>query len=546
MVDALPVTPRLKTADSARDLARLLGVSYGGIFSFILYRNASALNYSSFTIPKRDGTGRTISTPSPALKKLQKKLLVLLEELYDAPPNVTGSRKESGAVDNASRHERRRYVLNIDLEAFYDTIHFKRISGILQSGRYSLNPAVATAIAQLCCHNGRLPAGAPTSGLLANMVAGPLDSALLRFAKRNRLRVSRYVDDITISSMSASNINSCLAESCDGRPLLRGCSILSEELTGIFVAAGFVINDRKVLFASRTARQKVTGIIVNERLNVPRPMIQSIRGALHAVEKFGIEDAQATYLSDHRPTNNSGYSLVSRLRGQIQYVGQVTGFGARYQRLASRANQVLDGTPLPVNSAPAEFATVVVEYESSQATAFHIGAGFFVTAYHAFPEYMNISMHSSDNPTRTAIAEPVYTDFRADYAIYRTTDDWAAGLPSLDISRRAPEVGSDYRMIGYPNYSLGNSVTKTDVKIIGHSTRMSHRRLDVNSRLEHGASGAPILNASGAVVGLVHGGPSADDSSAVANSFTALGRYAQIIREQVALASSPPGDDEER
>jgi RNA-directed DNA polymerase len=543
VVDALLVAPRLQTITTTRELAFLMGVDYARTFSFTLYRNVPALNYRSFEIPKRDGTARTIHTPSPALKKLQKRLLPLLEELYVAPPSVTGCIKGLSALHNAALHERRRYILNLDLEAFYDSIHFKRVVGILSSARYSLHPSVSTAIAQLCCFEGKLPAGAPTSGILANVVAGPLDSALLRFAKRNRLRVSRYVDDITISSNSSRNIDSCLSEPSDGRPLLKGKDILSDDIFRIISSSGFSVKDRKVIFTSRISRQQVTGVIVNERLNVPRPMIQSIRGALHAIEKFGLEAAQSAYENVHRPAQNAGYALVSRVRGQIQYVGQVTRHGQRYQRLAMRANQVLPGPSLPISIAPAELATVVVQYDISQATAFHVGDGFYITAYHAFPEYVNIRMFTSDQTTREAEAEPIHSDERADYALYRTQEPWAVALPSLRLSRRTPEAGAALRMVGYPNYSLGNSITKTDITIIGQSNRMSHRRLDVNARLEHGASGAPILNMSGSVVGLVHGGPSADDDSPVANSFTSLARYEQVIRDEIARALERSTED---
>jgi len=533
VVDSSPATPRLQNIRSSRELSLALGVDYAKFYSFVVHRTTSDENYVSFEIPKKNGDARTIHTPKAPLKRLQRLLVPLLEELYLPPPCVTAHTKGRGAVSNAKIHLKKKFILNIDLTSYFDSIHFKRIVGILSSPRYSLDLKVATAIAQICCYNGRLPAGAPTSGIISNIVSGPLDAKLLRLAKKYNLDYSRYVDDITFSSNSKKHINNCLSNnSHHSAPILKGVDILNKRIVETVLSCGFSINTNKVFFSTKHARQQVTGITVNEKMNVPRSLIQSVRGSLHAVEKFGIDAAQDAYINFHRPSQNSGHSLADRVKGQIEYIGQVSGRGPRYLKLAERSNRILPGRKLILQMPDAEIATIRAEYEEHQATAFHVGNGFFLTADHAFPEYIDIELISSEQ--RTATATPVFRHERADFALFYTDVDWAVALPALEIGSHQPKLGDKLRVFGFPNYGIGNSISIINAEVIAYSTRMLHRRYDVSVRLEHGASGGPALSPQGKVVGLVHGGPAADDSSAVANSITALSPYSSEIAEQIA------------
>jgi hypothetical protein len=61
------------------DVANLLDFKPKGV-SYILYKQSAATKYKTFQIPKRNGGQRTIKAPIDALKVLQRKLSVLLQD----------------------------------------------------------------------------------------------------------------------------------------------------------------------------------------------------------------------------------------------------------------------------------------------------------------------------------------------------------------------------------------------------------------------------------------------------------------------------------
>src|SRR4029077_5243970 len=89
---------------------------------------------------------------------------------------------------------------NFDLEEFFPSIHFGRVKGLFEGKPYQLPEAVAITLAQICCHNKVLPAGAPTSPTVANMICGQLDMQLKKFAVECGAIYTRYADDITFST----------------------------------------------------------------------------------------------------------------------------------------------------------------------------------------------------------------------------------------------------------------------------------------------------------------------------------------------------------
>ena len=55
-------------------------------------------------------------------------------------------------------------------------------------------------LAQLSCFEGRLPQGAATSPILANMIFQIVDMRILKIAKRYHCDYTRYADDLTFST----------------------------------------------------------------------------------------------------------------------------------------------------------------------------------------------------------------------------------------------------------------------------------------------------------------------------------------------------------
>lgn len=526
----------LSNISSVQQLAWLLGVDYGKVLSFALYRLPPQRAYKTFTIPKRDGTDRLITTPGPTMKKLQGALLPLLEEIYNAPPCVHGHVKGRSIKTNAAHHVGRRYLVNIDLEDFYPNIHFKGISRILQSSRYGLHKDVANAVAQICCYEGRLPIGAPTSGLISNIVSGPLDSAMMRLAKKNRLRYTRYVDDITFSSSSAGHLVSALGLDLRDSIILNGISNLSEEFVASISSCGFSINSKKVWATTKIARQQVTGIIVNKKTNVPIQYFRQTRSMLHSLEKFGHDDANNVYLNGKNKSD--GKNITSHLHGRLSYIGHITDYGHKYTRLAKKF-VTLTGLSLPLPLLDREKSTYVIITRPSeyQGTAIHIGNGYFLTASHTFdvpegddPE-IGLSVFCPGYFPDALPGKLIQRDKETDAALIKVSSKEVLERPSINLVSRSISVGDEAHGFGYANYIDGSELHKVSATMSSSRKMFGFKRSEVDKPWPHGMSGGPVFDADGLFLGIIFSGPQhGTNVNPLGTAFTPYGLFSDLLK----------------
>lgn len=258
----------LKSVNSINDLADLLGFKASAL-GYILFGIPAAQKYRSFSIPKRSGGSRLISAPTPRLMLLQKKVSTLLNECLDEIEGklsspAHGFKPGRSIFTNAAHHRGRRYVLNLDLNDFFPSIHFGRIAGYFEKSRdFGLNPKIARILSNALCHQASLPQGAPSSPVVSNLIARMLDIHLAKLAKRSRLTYTRYADDLTFST----NLKK-FPETVAIRTSEHGWQI-GPELASIIRSCGFSINDLKTRMQYRSSRQEVTGLVVNDLVSVP-------------------------------------------------------------------------------------------------------------------------------------------------------------------------------------------------------------------------------------------------------------------------------------
>ena len=160
-----------------RDLAKLLEYRYDGLV-YHLYRTPEEKKYETFLITKKSGGLRTINAPTPKIKHIQRRLNEILQNAYLPKPVVFGFTHGKNIVDNAGKHKKKNWVLNIDLENFFPSINFGHVRGMFMHKPYNLPAEVATALAKICCFNNCLPQGAPTSPVISNMICAQMDSQL--------------------------------------------------------------------------------------------------------------------------------------------------------------------------------------------------------------------------------------------------------------------------------------------------------------------------------------------------------------------------------
>lgn len=325
----MTILTRLQAAKTLDDIAALLGYKPSAL-AYLLYRLPAGSRYSTFEIPKRDGTSRQILAPTPKLKLLQRRLANLLNLTLDeldkaGPPRrplAHGFAKDLSIVTNAAVHKKRRYVLNLDLQEFFPSINFGRVRGIfIKDKRFGLAPEVATIIAQIACQDNALPQGSPCSPVISNIVGHLLDIRLVRFAKANKCTYSRYADDITFSTNAKvfpAEVALQIAGSEHrwelGTPLLREIA-----------KAGFGVNLAKTRMQHRGSRQVATGLIVNEKPNIRPEYYRAVRAMCWSLFNTGSYHRMVqTALEDSNPSkHDEAVTNISPLQGMIGHIHYV-------------------------------------------------------------------------------------------------------------------------------------------------------------------------------------------------------------------------------
>ncbi|MDJ0568017.1 MAG: reverse transcriptase domain-containing protein [Pleurocapsa sp. MO_192.B19] len=305
-----------------QDIANLLDITDYQL-RYHLYISPIKYAYTEFLIPKKSGGNRLIIKPTTSLKIIQKKLNQVLTAVYRPKPSTHGFTRGKSIVTNAEKHLRQRYLLNIDIQDFFFSINFGRVRGLFLAKPYGCTKEVATVLAQICCYENQLPQGASTSPIISNMICSRLDSELQKLAKKHQCIYTRYADDITFSTSRFKFPPRLALFSIESDAI-----VLGKELIKIIKDNGFKINESKTRLQSKYGHQEVTGITVNEKLNINRKYIRRIRAILHAWKKYGIEKTETEfwnkYDKKHRYYKDRA-SFESIIKSRIEFIGYVRG-----------------------------------------------------------------------------------------------------------------------------------------------------------------------------------------------------------------------------
>ena len=321
----------LKQASSLTDLASLLGFKSKAV-SYILYKTPQGSKYTTFQIPKRSGGQRVIQAPCNQLKLLQQRLSDLLQDCMDEINRAQlrkdlishGFKRGRSIITNARKHRHRRWVFNLDLEDFFPSINFGRVRGFLIKNRdFCLHERVATVIAQIACHQNALPQGSPCSPVISNLVANVLDIRLLKLASTSSCTYSRYADDLTFSTNEKEFPSTVAVLAIAGAGQTHSW-IPSEALKQIIERTGFRVNLKKTHMMYRGSRQNVTGLVVNEKINVAWEYRHTARAMVHKLVTTGQFDIlKATRKEDGQILLEKSSGKPNELHGQLGFIDSV-------------------------------------------------------------------------------------------------------------------------------------------------------------------------------------------------------------------------------
>ncbi len=276
----------LPSITTRAELLAFLGVDEKELVRWMRPGAAAGSAYVEFEVPKAKGGTRRLAAPRGPLRKIQRKILD--EILAKVPQNDAAHGFVSGrsTVTNARPHVGAALVVKLDLVDFFPTVHYKRVAGVF--GALGYNDAVASALAAITTYRpkladghvvwpGMLPQGAPTSPALANLACRRLDARLSKLAAKFGATYTRYADDLTFSFAKTPEISI-------GRLLWW--------IDGVCQQEGFIEHPAKRKILRQKTQQRVTGIVVNHDVHVPRRDRRRFRAILHNIEKHGL-DAEA-------------------------------------------------------------------------------------------------------------------------------------------------------------------------------------------------------------------------------------------------------------
>ena len=226
-------------------------------------------NYKVFKIKKNNGGYRTICEPSETLKYIQRQIL----------KNVLSERKVSkyakaykcgvGLRDNALPHICKDIILKLDIKDFFnsisDTLVYRYCFPI---DYYPKN--IGVLLTKLVTYYGYIPQGAPTSACISNIIMKEFDESVGKFCGVRNISYTRYSDDMTFSG----NFN-----------VSEVIRFVNSQLKSL----GLIINKKKIHVIARSRKQSVTGLVVNDKVQVSKKYRDKIRQEVYYIKKFGLD-----------------------------------------------------------------------------------------------------------------------------------------------------------------------------------------------------------------------------------------------------------------
>ncbi|AVS87574.1 RNA-directed DNA polymerase [Paracidovorax avenae] len=282
-------------------LAKRTGVPYSSLRSYV---GRQAIEpYRRFRIRKRSGGVRRICVPEPNLGAVQAWIAEHILQRVDVHQASHAFKKGNSIVRCAEQHVGARWLLKMDIADFFGSVSEIDVYRVFVALGY--NSLVSFELARICtelpaasakyalrswnCHRfrsgithyqqkyvGRLPQGAPSSPMLANLAMLKTDQLIAELASKEGLIYTRYSDDLTFST--------------SGDFDRRRANKFIEEVAAILKARGLFPNRAKTVVVHPGARKVVLGLLVDgDAPRLTRQFRDKIRQHLYYLEKNGIK-----------------------------------------------------------------------------------------------------------------------------------------------------------------------------------------------------------------------------------------------------------------
>ena len=262
-------------------------------------------NYKVYKIKKRNGKYRTIYEPNSMLKQIQKQILINILNNKSISKYAKAYHKGISLKDNAIPHINKKIILKLDIKNFFENISFLDVYNSCFSIEY-FPKSVGFILTYLCTYDNHLTQGSPTSAYISNLIMKEFDEEIRNWCNINDISYTRYSDDMTFSG----NFNP---------------SELIIKIRKMLYKLGLELNNDKIHIVNKSQSQSVTGIIVNEKLQVNAKYRNKIRQEIYYIKKFGLK----SHLNKCN-INVNELKYLDKLYGRILYVLQINKFDQEF------------------------------------------------------------------------------------------------------------------------------------------------------------------------------------------------------------------------
>ena len=262
-------------------------------------------NYKVYKIKKRNGKYRTIYEPNSMLKQIQKQILINILNNKSISKYAKAYHKGISLKDNAIPHINKKIILKLDIKNFFENISFLDVYNSCFSIEY-FPKSVGFILTYLCTYDNHLTQGSPTSAYISNLIMKEFDEEIGNLCNINDISYTRYSDDMTFSG----NFNP---------------SELIIKIRKMLYKLGLELNNDKIHIVNKSQSQNVTGIIVNEKLQVNAKYRNKIRQEMYYIKKFGLK----SHLNKCN-ININELKYLDKLYGRILYVLQINKFDQEF------------------------------------------------------------------------------------------------------------------------------------------------------------------------------------------------------------------------
>jgi RNA-directed DNA polymerase len=233
---------------------------------------------------------RPIDNPRRELSFVQKRIYRRLLKSICFPEHILGAVPKRSVRDNAERHLASTLLVTLDVKQCFPSITNVQVYGVW-SELLGCSPPVSRLLTQLTTRNRRVPQGAATSPLLANLFIWMIDEPIRTICQQMAVTYSTWIDDLAFSGENAREV------------IQPAIAVLADH--------GLRVKRSKIRIMGPSAIKTLTGTrLGSQQVRAPKDKLSRIRSGIHKLRSGLVEKEDEE-------------RYILGLVGQLRFINQI-------------------------------------------------------------------------------------------------------------------------------------------------------------------------------------------------------------------------------